>query len=90
MWERSLRDAPSIREGAPRVLCVAHLYPRKGVDTLLRAFARVRRDAVLRIVGIGPEKSRLEHLARSLAVDDRVHFLGQLSFRDLLGEFVRK
>jgi glycosyltransferase involved in cell wall biosynthesis len=87
MWERSLRDAPAIAEKAPRVLCVAHLYPRKGVDTLLRAFARVRQDAVLRIVGIGPEKSRLEHLARSVAVDDRVHFLGQLSFRDLLSEY---
>jgi phosphatidyl-myo-inositol dimannoside synthase len=87
MWERSLRDAPSNIEGPLRVLCVAHLYPRKGVDTLVRAFARVQQNAVLRIVGIGPEKSRLEHLVRSLGIDRRVHFLGLLSFHELLSEY---
>ena len=86
-WEQSLREAGPVEHDAPRILCVAHLYPRKGVQTLLRAFARLRPAAVLRIVGIGPEKSRLEHLARKLGIDDRVHFLGLLPFHDLTSEY---
>jgi len=86
-WERSLRAARLVEDDAPRILCVAHLYPRKGVQTLLRAFARLRPAAVLRIVGIGPEKSRLEHLARTLGIEDRVHFLGLLPFHDLTTEY---
>jgi len=87
MWERSLRAAKLVDDDVPRILCVAHLYPRKGVDTLLRAFARLRPNAVLRIVGIGPEKSRLEQLARTLGIDDRVRFLGLLPFHDLTSEY---
>ncbi|HEX9502144.1 MAG TPA: glycosyltransferase, partial [Thermoanaerobaculia bacterium] len=84
---RSLRATGLVEHDAPRILCVAHLYPRKGVETLLRAFARLRPAVVLRIVGIGPEKSRLEHLARKLGIDDRVHFLGLLPFHDLTSEY---
>src|SRR2546428_3250316 len=56
VWKRGLRAAP-IETGPPRVLCVAHLYRRKRVDVLLRAFARMRGDAVLRIAGAGPDRS---------------------------------
>lgn len=86
-WERSLQDAAVVDDGPLRVLCVAHLYPRKGVDTLIRAFARLREDVVLRIVGIGPEKCRLQYLAARLGIVERVRFLGLLSFQDLLSEY---
>ena len=86
VWERGLRAAP-IETGRPRVLCVAHLYRRKRVDVLLRAFARMRGDAVLRIAGAGPERSRLESLARQLSIAGRVDFLGHLPFAQLLGEY---
>jgi phosphatidylinositol alpha-1,6-mannosyltransferase len=86
VWERSLRAAP-IEPGRPRVLCVAHLYRRKRVDVLLRAFARFRGDAVLRIAGVGPERSRLESLARQLGITDRVEFQGHLPFARLLAEY---
>ncbi len=86
VWERALRAAP-IEPGRPRVLCVAHLYRRKRVDALLRAFARLRGDAVLRIAGVGPERSRLESLARQLAITGRVDFLGHLPFARLLAEY---
>ena len=85
-WQVALRMAPQ-EAGPLRVLSVAHLYPRKGVDTLLRAFARLRTESVLRIVGVGPERQRLERLACELAIADRVHFLGQLSFRALAAEY---
>ena len=85
-WERALRAAP-VEPGQPRVLCVAHLYRRKRVDVLLRAFARIRGDAMLRIAGVGPERSRLESLARQLAITGRVDFLGHLPFARLLAEY---
>lgn len=85
-WQIALREAPVV-EGPPRVLCVAHLYPRKGVDTLLRAVAGMRRNISVRIVGGGPERLRLEHLARDLTIADRVHFLGHVPFRALIAEY---
>jgi glycosyltransferase involved in cell wall biosynthesis len=85
-WQIALASSPR-EEGPPRILCVAHLYPRKGVDTLLRAFARVTTDAVLRVVGIGPEKERLERLAQDLGIAGRVQFLGYLPFAALAAEY---
>ena len=85
-WQRALYAARR-EEGPIRVLCVAHLYPRKGVDTLLRAFAQVQAEAVLRIVGIGPERERLQNLAQNLGITDRVQFLGHLPFAALTAEY---
>jgi glycosyltransferase involved in cell wall biosynthesis len=58
------------RERAPhRVLCVAHLYPRKHVMDLIRAWPAVVStvgDAWLDIAGDGPELRRLVHAARDV------------------------
>jgi glycosyltransferase involved in cell wall biosynthesis len=85
-WQSALAGAPR-EEGPRRVLCVAHLYPRKGVDTLLRAFTRVTTEAVLRIVGAGPESERLARLAGDLGISGRVQFLGHLPFAALAAEY---
>jgi glycosyltransferase involved in cell wall biosynthesis len=52
------------------------LVPSHGVATLLEAFAGLDRAAVLLVVGDGPERPRLENLARELGVRDRVSFVG--------------
>src|SRR5205085_8164298 len=44
-------------------------------------------DATLRIAGTGPERARLEHLAQTLELTDRVHFLGHLPFAALVAEY---
>src|SRR5207302_6616458 len=49
------------------VLTVARLAPEKGIDVLLRAVARAGLAAL--VVGEGPERSRLEQLARELEVE---------------------
>ena len=54
---------------------VCALRPEKGLDTLLRAFAKLsRQDAMLAIVGSGPEVPRLTALAAELGISQRCHF----------------
>src|SRR6266568_4247456 len=63
----------------PVVVCVSRLVPRKGQDTLIRAWPQVRvvsRDAVLLLVGDGPYRDGLRRLARKLGVADSVIFAG--------------
>ncbi len=60
------------------VLSIGRLQPEKNFNGLIRAFARVRRihtDALLIIVGSGPERERLISLARSLELGDAVIIL---------------
>jgi glycosyltransferase involved in cell wall biosynthesis len=55
------------------------LVPVKDLDTLVQAFARAcGRVPGLRLVlaGDGPERPRLESLARTLGIADRTHFVG--------------
>ncbi|MGW4892007.1 glycosyltransferase family 4 protein [Kitasatospora sp. NPDC004240] len=73
---------PSANDGsgtAPVILCVARLVPRKGQDTLIRALPLIRRavpDAVLVLVGRGPDERRLRALARRYAEPGAVVFAG--------------
>jgi len=52
----------------------------KAVDILLRALAVARRNAAveLEVIGDGPERGRLEALARELGVEKFVRFMGFL------------
>ncbi|MEV6284863.1 glycosyltransferase family 4 protein [Kribbella sp. NPDC051770] len=68
----------------PVVACVSRLIARKGQDTLIRAWPRVLADvpdAVLLLVGGGPERERLEALAEPLG--DAVHFTGSVPWQDI-------
>ena len=58
---------------------VGRLDPVKNYPLLLAAFRRLRercRDATLLIIGDGPERGRLESLARDLGLGMHVRFLG--------------
>ena len=59
----------------PIVLTVSRLAPEKRVDRVIRAMGRVP-DAHLYIVGDGPLRKTLEHLADEQGLSARVHFLG--------------
>lgn len=66
-------------QGKRILLTVSRLVPRKGIDTMLRAFPQVREvvpDVVYLIVGDGPDRPRLEALAQRLQVSEHVHFVG--------------
>jgi phosphatidylinositol alpha-1,6-mannosyltransferase len=70
----------------PVVVCVSRMVPRKGQDTLIRAWPLVQartRDAMLLLVGDGPYRGRLQRLAREMGVEGSVVFAGSPS-RDAL------
>jgi glycosyltransferase involved in cell wall biosynthesis len=68
---------PSMRAAAPLFLYLGRLKRYKGVDLVIRAFARVARpDATLQIAGTGDHRPELERLVASLDLRERVAFLG--------------
>lgn len=68
-----------IPKGTPRILFVGRLIPYKSADILLRALEQCRDlDWALDVVGDGPERARVEGLARSLDIGDRCLFHGWL------------
>ncbi|GLZ55989.1 glycosyltransferase [Actinomycetospora sp. NBRC 106378] len=79
-------DDGSRRPGPPRVLTVSRLVPRKGVDTAIRALARVPGPAELVVAGGpegtelagDPEVARLRALAADEGVAHRVRFVGRV------------
>ena len=79
--------------GPPVILTVARLCRRdqyKGVDTALRAMAELRAAGVpfrYRIAGAGDDRGRLEALARTLGVAERVEFLGRVPEDQLMAAY---
>jgi len=60
------------------ILSVGSLTTRKDYPTILRALSIVRasRECKLIVLGEGSEREKLERLARELAIEDAVQFLG--------------
>ena len=78
----SIRASLGIPPGAPVIGTVGRLVEVKRQDLLLRAVGRVQTlvpEVRLLLVGDGPERAKLEALARELGLADRVHFLGYQS-----------
>ena len=84
-------DTTAVRErygldGGRWLLSVARLSRHKGVDTALKALARLAGrypDLGYAVVGSGEELGALEEEARQLGVGDRVRFLTDVPDRDL-------
>jgi L-malate glycosyltransferase len=74
-----LRTDLGIPSDAVVVTLVGSLIHRKAVDVALRAVARLRTlaDVRLLVAGSGPERASLETLAASLGVQHRTMFLGE-------------
>lgn len=71
---------PAFPAGPRRRLVVPRrLFPKNGVEYFIRALPHIARGADVEalLVGDGPERERLEALARELGVAERVRFLGR-------------
>ncbi|MBV9328737.1 MAG: glycosyltransferase [Chloroflexi bacterium] len=80
------RPASRAPASGARLLHVGTLTPVKDQAMLLRALARVRRagiPATLEIVGDGPLRPRLQHLAQEAGLDCSVSFRGEIDHADL-------
>ena len=72
--------------GRPVAVCVSRLVPRKGQDTLIRAWPSVRAEvpgAALVLAGSGRYRSTLEKIAERRGVASSVIFAGPVPARDL-------
>jgi phosphatidylinositol alpha-1,6-mannosyltransferase len=70
----------------PVLLTIARLVPRKGIDSVLAVLARVRAsvpDVAYVVAGEGPDRERLEQLARREGVMDIVRFAGAIANDEL-------
>jgi len=58
-------------------ITVAELIPRKGYESLIRAFAQAEiSNSILLICGIGVQEKYLKDLVHELHMDERIRFLG--------------
>jgi L-malate glycosyltransferase len=69
-----------VSETAPVIALIGRMYPVKGHKGMLEIMAEVVRrcpDAVLLVIGDGPERADCEALAARLEIGSQVRFLGQ-------------
>jgi glycosyltransferase involved in cell wall biosynthesis len=68
------------------LIFVGGLVPRKACDIAMRAAASILRNDFARftVVGDGPERNRLEQLAKSLGIEKAVCFCGWVSHAEVL------
>jgi len=72
---------------ADYILCVSRLEKEKGIDILLRAYAKIyskHLEVSLVIIGEGSHKDDFVRLAKKLKISDRVFFVGPFPHGELL------
>lgn len=72
----------SLGVAGPMLLSVGHLIPRKGHDFVIRALAELPGYGLV-IVGNGPERAKLQHLAAELGVAARTRFQAAVGQEEL-------
>jgi len=70
-----VRGELGVPEDAPLLLVLSRMHPKKGIDTMLAALARLPGVHLL-LAGDGPRLAVYRKLAVQLGVDQRAHFLG--------------
>jgi glycosyltransferase involved in cell wall biosynthesis len=87
------RFAPSktpVNGDVIKILFAGALIKRKGVDYLLKAVSKLRKQGIkvkLEIIGDGPQKAYLEELSRLLHINDQVTFLGSMLHQELIRHY---
>lgn len=73
--------SPELMLDKPSIVAMGRFYPQKGLDLLLKAFARIKDrhpDWTVTILGDGPLRPDLESLRDTLGLEDRVHLPGRV------------
>jgi len=72
--------------GGHKILWVGRMTEEKGVEFLIRAMKKITTvygDALLRLVGDGPEKEKLEELTAELGLAKSISFVGRKDQREM-------
>lgn len=71
----------------PRVVLLRRLFPKNGVEFFVRALPMILREveAEAIFIGDGPERGKLEGLARELGVEGSVRFMGKRPHKEIPG-----
>lgn len=75
--DRAKNDSPFV------FVSVGNLIPIKAFDKLIEAFAQVRNDAKLVIIGDGPERERLQSQIDTLHMDAHIELMGRLNREEI-------
>jgi glycosyltransferase involved in cell wall biosynthesis len=70
------RDEPVDRPAGRLLVASGRLVHQKGFDRLLRLWPNIPSDCTLTVLGDGPDRAMLEHLAAGLGLRERVRFVG--------------
>jgi glycosyltransferase involved in cell wall biosynthesis len=75
------------RKNGTRIVVPRRLFPKNGVEYLIRALPLILQEVEVEAVfiGDGPERGRLEALAKQLGVSHRVDFLGKRPHAEMPG-----
>jgi glycosyltransferase involved in cell wall biosynthesis len=78
LFRRTTPALPPPAPGRTRVIVPRRLFHKNGVEYFVRALPRVRQrlDVEAIFVGDGPERTKLESIARELGVYEYCHFMG--------------
>jgi N-acetylglucosaminyldiphosphoundecaprenol N-acetyl-beta-D-mannosaminyltransferase len=75
----------SWEEREPKVVFVGRLGTEKGLNILIDAWKQWGKEAPqLELIGDGPERIRLQDSVKGNGIEDKVSFLGQLPFSEVL------
>jgi glycosyltransferase involved in cell wall biosynthesis len=74
-------------DGRLRILAVGRMVEKKGFPTLLDAVAKLRHPWVLRIVGTGAERARLEESIAAHGIGESVQLVGRRSHTELPSDY---
>jgi glycosyltransferase involved in cell wall biosynthesis len=82
-------NSVSSHSNDPIILSVGRIYPDKGMDYLLRAFAALKERARMIIVGDGPALKELKSLSDRLGISSKVSYTGWIA-HDKLSRLYRQ
>ena len=66
-----------------QVITTSRLVKKNGIEDLIKAISILPKDIKCLIAGDGPDRTKLENLAKQLKVEDRIFFLGQINHSEV-------
>ncbi len=71
------------KEGDVFIVTTSRLVHKNAVDDVITALARLPENVSFLIYGIGPDEDKLKELARTLGVESRARFMGQIGHKEM-------